>query len=230
MMAPGQSSPPRPAGNDVDDEFVAGQLIQAACPPAAPPVSGQVCAMFAVDIAGFTRADRDTEICLYLRRSLYQILQDAFQGSGLPWAECHHEDRGDGALVILPPHIPGYGVIDPLPERLRSLVRRHNRVSRESAQMQLRAAASIGPVDRDDHGLVGNDVNLLFRMLDARPLRRTLSDSGAELALVISRYVHDNLVLRHPSLVDPALFSPLKTRVKRTRIHAWIYVPGQPPP
>jgi hypothetical protein len=198
--------------------------------PATQPASGQVCPMFAVDIAGFTRADRNSEIRLYLRRSLYQILQEAFQGSGLPWAECHHEDRGDGVLIIVPPHIPGYGLIDPLPERLRGLIRRHNRLSHESAQMQLRAAATIGPVDRDDHGLVGDDLNQLFRMLDARPLRRALTDSGAELALVISRYVHDNLVIQHPSLVNPALFRPLNTRVKRTRIHAWIYVPGQQPP
>jgi hypothetical protein len=192
--------------------------------------SGQVCAMLAVDIAEYTRKDRDSEICLYLRRSLYQVLEDAFQGSGLPWAQCHHEDRGDGVLVILPPHIPGYGLIDPLPERLRGLVRRHNRVSREPAQMQLRAAVNIGLVDRDDHGLVGDDLNLLFRMLDAGPLRRALSDSGAELALAVSRYVHDSLVVQHPSLVDPALFRPLDTRVKRTRIRAWLYIPGQQPP
>lgn len=205
-------------------------MIEIPGAPAAQPASGQVCTMFAVDIAGYTRADRNSEIRLYLRKSLYQILQEAFQGSGLPWAECHHEDRGDGVLIIVPPHIPGYGVIDPLPERLRGLIRRHNRLSHESARMQVRAAATIGPVDRDDHGLVGDDLNLLFRMLDARPLRRALTDSGAELALATSRYVHDNLVVQHPSLVDPALFRPLKTRVKRTRIHAWLYVPGQQPP
>jgi hypothetical protein len=191
--------------------------------------SGQMCAMLAVDIAGFTRADRDSEIWLYLRRSLYQILQDAFQGAGLPWAECHHEDRGDGVLVIVPPHIPGYGLIDPLPERLRGLVRRHNRVSCESARMQLRAAVNVGLVDCDDHGLVGDELNLLFRMLDARPLRQALTESGAELALAVSAYVHNSLVVQHPSLVDPALFRPLDTRVKRTRIHAWLYIPGHEP-
>jgi hypothetical protein len=169
--------------------------------PATLPASGQVCAMLAVDIAGFTRADRDSEIHLYLRRSLYQILQDALEGSGLPWAECHHEDRGDGVLVIIPPHVPAYGLIDPLPERLRGLIRRHNRVSCDAAQMQLRAAAGIGPLDRDDHGLVGDDLNLLFRTLDARPLRQALADTGAELVLAVSPYVHDNLVIRHPSLV-----------------------------
>jgi hypothetical protein len=205
-------------------------MIQVPSGQAAQIASGQVCSMFAVDIAGFTRAGRDSEIWLYLRRSLYYILQDAFEGSGLPWAECHHEDRGDGVLIVVPPHIPGYGIIDPLPERLRGLIRRHNRVSRESAQMQLRAAASIGPVDRDDHGLVGDDINLLFRMLDARPLRRALADTGAELALAVSSYVHDSLVVQHPSLIDPAQFRPLRAHVQRTRIAAWLYVPGQPTP
>jgi hypothetical protein len=205
-------------------------VIQVPGVPDAQPASGQVCAMFAVDIAGYTRADRNSEIWLYLRRSLYHILEDAFQGSGLPWAECQHEDLGDGVLVIMPPHVPGYAIIDPLPERLRALIRRHNRVSRDSAQMHLRAAATIGLVDRDDHGLVGDDLNFLFRMLDARPLRKALTDSGAELALAVSPYVHNNLVIQHPSLVDPALFQPLRARVKRTRIRAWIYVPGQQPP
>jgi hypothetical protein len=201
-------------------------VIQVPGSPAREPASGQVCAMLLVDIAGSTRTDRDSEILLYLRRSLYQILQDAFAGSGLPWAECHHEDRGDGVLVVLPPHVPGYGLIDPLPERLRGLIRRHNRVSREAAQMQLRTAVNIGLVDRDDHGLVGDDLNLLFRMLDAPPLRRALTDSGAELALAVSGYVHDSLVIQHPSLIDPAQFRPLEARVKQTPIHAWIYVPG----
>jgi hypothetical protein len=31
-----------------------------------------------------------------------------------------------------------------------------------------RAAAHIGPVEHDAHGFVGTDINLLFRMLDAR--------------------------------------------------------------
>jgi hypothetical protein len=31
-------------------------------------------------------------------------------------------------------------------------------------------------------------------------------------------------------LVDPVLFRPLDARVKRTRIHAWLCVPGQQPP
>jgi len=195
--------------------------------PAARPAGGQVCTLLAFDIHGFTRPDRDEAIRIHLHKALYDVLRDAFEGSGLPWSRCHREDRGDGALVILPPGIPAQPVIDPFPERLRGLIRRHNRVACDAAQMQLRAAAQIGPVYRDAYGMISDDLNLLFRMLDARPLRRALTDTGAELALAVSRYVHDSLVIRHPSLVDPAQFRPLEARVKRTRIHAWIYVPGQ---
>lgn len=194
--------------------------------PAALPASGQVCTIMAFDIDGFTRPDRDEAIRIYLHRAFYEILAEAFKGSGLPWHQCHHEDRGDGALVILPPSVSAQPVIDPLPERLRGVIRRHNRITCDAARMQLRAAAHIGPVYGDAYGVIGDDLNLLFRMLEAAPLRRALAGSGAELAFVISSYMHDNLVLRHRTLVDPALFSPLKTRVKRTPISAWIYLPG----
>jgi len=55
---------------------------------------------------------------------------------------------------------------------------RHNHVSRDAAGIQPRAAAHIGPVEHDGHGFVGTDINLLFRMLYARPLKAALAGSG----------------------------------------------------
>jgi hypothetical protein len=86
----------------------------------APPADGQLCTLFAVDIAGFTSPDRDDDIRLYLHEELYEVLEKAFNGSGMPWARCFREDRGDGALVVVPPGIACKGIIDPLPERLRA--------------------------------------------------------------------------------------------------------------
>jgi hypothetical protein len=186
--------------------------------------------MIAVDIAGFTRPDRDNEIQLYLRSVLYELLRAACTGAGLPWEQCEWEDRGDGALIIFPPGIPAQPIIHPFLDWLRGLIRRHNRVSCHAARMQLRIAANVGPVYRDDHGFGGDDVTLLFRMLDARPLRQALSESGAELAFIVSDYMYDSLVRHHHSLVDPALFRSLKTQVKHTRINAWMYLPGESPP
>jgi hypothetical protein len=195
---------------------------------AAPWISGQICPMLAVDIAEFTRADRDDEVQLQLRISFYGILREALGGSGMPWDRCQHEDRGDGAVVIVPPGLPAQPIIDSLPERLRCLIRRHNCFSYESVRMQLRVAANIGPVYGDEHGFSGDDVTLLCRMLDAQPLRRALSESGSEVALIISDYVYDKFVLRRQSLAGPRSFRPVKTQVKRTPVHAWMYLPDAP--
>ena len=78
----------------------------------APPAGGQVCALFAVDIAGFTGPHRDDDIRLYLHEELYQFLHKAFDGSGIPWADCFCEDRGDGALIVVPPVVPYKGLIN----------------------------------------------------------------------------------------------------------------------
>jgi hypothetical protein len=87
-------------------------------------------------------------------------------------------------------------------------------------------AAHIGPVDHDGHGFVGTDVNLLFRMLEARPLKQALAATGADLALIVSDYVYGNLVCRYPSLASPDAFQVARFQVKHTRAKAWTYLPG----
>lgn len=198
--------------------------------PAPWTADGHVCAMFAADIAGFTRPDRDEEIQIHLRHALYGMIREALNGSGIPWGQCPQQDRGDGPLIIIPPVIPPHAIISPFPQRLSQLIRRHNRLATPPARLQVRAAVNIGPVYHDEHGYAGEDINLLCRMLDARPLQREITGTGTELALIISAHVYDTVVLRHPSLVDQALFRPVRTRVKWTRIDAWIYAPGSPPP
>jgi hypothetical protein len=191
------------------------------------PANGQMCAVFAVDIVGFSRPDRDDDIRRYLHQKLYDYLERAFDDSGIPWAKCFYEDRGDGALIVVPPGISFKGLIHPLPERLRSLIRRHNHFSCPAAGMQLRAAAHIGPVEHDGHGFVGTDVNFAFRMLDGRPLKRMLVASGAELGLIVSDYVYRDLICRHPDLVHPSTFRVARFQAKNTRVKAWTYLPGQ---
>jgi hypothetical protein len=185
--------------------------------------------MFAAGIAGFTRPARDDDIRRYLHEELYRILEKGFEASGIPWSRCFREDRGDGALVIITPGITAQPIVDPLPERLRSLIRRHNHVSRDAARIQLRTAAHLGPVDHDGHGFIGSDVDFLFRMLDARPLKNALDSTGADLALIVSEYIYGNVVCRHPSLVSPDAFRPVRFQVKHTRARAWTYLPSGPP-
>jgi len=193
------------------------------------PVDGQLCAVFAVDIAGFTRSDRDDDIRSYLHQQLYEYLRVAFDHARVPWDECFCEDRGDGVLVVIPPEISVKGLIDPMPEKLRGLVRRHNHVSSDAAQMQLRAALTIGPLEHDGYGFVGTDVNFAFRMLASRSFKRMLADSGEELGLVVSDYVYRALVCRYPSLLAPGAFRAVRFQAKNTRVQAWTSLPGNSP-
>jgi hypothetical protein len=185
-----------------------------------------VCGLFAIDIAGFNGTRRDEDIQLYLHRSLYDMMESAFDSSGVPWRDCVHEDRGDGALIVIPPTIATAGLVHPLPDKLLALVRRHNRVSCGAARIQLRLAAHIGPVHHDGHGFVGHDVNLLCRMLDAASFRKVLRTSGAEIAFIASDYLHENIIARRPSLAGPTAFQPLTVRAKETRTRAWTFTLG----
>ena len=193
-----------------------------------PPADGQICSLFAVDIAGFTRLDRDDDIRRYLHKALYEMLVTAFDQSNIPWSVCWHEDRGDGALVVIPPNLTAKNIIHPFAERLRSLVRVHNHVFQPAAKIQLRAAAHIGPIDHDEEGFIGTDISHLFRLLDARPFKHALAGSTGELALIVSDYVYTTAVCRYPSLVRPDAFQPVRFQVKYTRASAWIYLPGLP--
>src|SRR5580658_579319 len=68
----------------------------------------QHCSLIAADIADFSRRDRDDEIQLHLRTSLYRIFGAAFRDIEIAWEgphDLHREDRGDGLTIVFMPHI-----------------------------------------------------------------------------------------------------------------------------
>jgi hypothetical protein len=119
---------------------------------------------------------------------------------------------------------------EPAPPSRRSPARRYRRRGAAPGPGQVRAAAHFGTVYRDKHDLVSDDINLLFRMLDAKPLKADLDSTGAGLALAISADMYDSLVRRRPDLVGPGPLRHVRTTVKGTRINAWLHVPGAPQP
>ncbi len=157
---------------------------------------------------------------------MYRMLERAFDGSGVPWHACRHEDRGDGALIIVPPIIPVDGLADPLPERLCGLVRVHNRLSSEDARIQLRAAAHVGKVYHDGHGFAGDAVNHLCRLLEAPRLKHLLAASGSELAFIASDYFYETFIRRHPTLVDPAAFESVTVDLRHGTAAGWVQIIG----
>lgn len=175
-----------------------------------------------VDVVSFTRPDRDNVDQLAIRAALYETLRDAFEDSGIPWRQTVREDRGDGVLIFVSAEVSKVLLLGRMPARLAELLERGNTKRSARQRFRLRVAVHAGEVHHDAHGYAGYDVNLAFRLVDARPLREAMEHSGAAVGFVVSEGVHDG-VLRHGyGGLDAAAFEPVRVQVKSADVPGWI--------
>jgi hypothetical protein len=180
------------------------------------------CSVLFTDVAGFgdpKRNDGDREA---VRKALYEISRSAFDASGVAWADCYYEDRGDGAVIVVPPTIATVRVVDPLIPELASRLRQHNRRASDVVQIQLRVALHVGPVGRDAEGLTGEAVIIAARILDAPALKARLAADQADLMFAASDYVYDHVIRHCVGRVDSVAFEHVDYQVKKTRVSAWV--------
>jgi hypothetical protein len=177
------------------------------------------------DIAAFGR--RDEHVQNYVRTALYAQLKRAFAYAGVPWPDqTWREDRGDGALMILPADTT-HQVIDPLVQHLYAGLRQHNKVSSEAAQITLRMAVHAGFVYRDEHGLSGEAIVRLYRLLDAPAFKDAVISQRAVLGLLVSQYIYDNAVRHSLGLIDSDSYRKLLIVNKETTTEAWLHLPSR---
>lgn len=194
--------------------------------PAAAAWTGQNCTIVYTDIAGFSESHRNDRDRLGMRRAMYAVLREAFEESSVPWDACHIEDRGDGALIVVPPEVPTAAVIDPMIASLAMRLRRHNERASGAVRIQLRVAADVGPVMPDPPGVNGFAIIRTARLLNARPLKERLAATGADLGFVASQFVYESVIAHSPGYVDPAEYEPISCRVKKLKIEGWIHLRG----
>jgi CRP-like cAMP-binding protein/tetratricopeptide (TPR) repeat protein len=185
------------------------------------------CSILFTDVAGFgnpLRLDPDREA---VRAALYEILRSSLAAAGVPWADCYYEDRGDGAVIVVPPTISTLRVVDPLVPELAVRLRQYNRRASEVVQIQLRAALHVGPVGKDAEGLTGQAVISTARILDAPVVKERLADARADLIFAVSDYVYENVVRHGAGRVDSGAFEHVAAQVKESRVSAWIHLAGR---
>ncbi|HEU5474440.1 MAG TPA: AAA family ATPase [Actinophytocola sp.] len=163
-----------------------------------------------------------------MRAGLYQALQSAFRAANISWAECEHEDRGDGALILAPANMTKGPFVEDLPAALVGALLEHNRTHRAEEQVRLRMALHAGEINYDDHGVTGSAINLAFRLLDAAALRTGLAESSGVLAIIVSSWFFDEVV-RHSRRGNPADYQPVSVVVKETTATAWLHLPDRRP-
>ncbi len=183
--------------------------------------SGQ-CSLLATDIASSANRERTDDVLRRLRMVLYDLAEESFDGSRVPFDRCYWEDRGDGMIIIVPLDFHTSVLVSPLLDWIKHGLDRHNKLSSEIAQIKLRIALHIGDVCWDGRGLVGTAVNHVFRLLDAPALKAALSAPGTCLAFIASARVYEDVIRHGPGLVDPGDYRQEDVRVKETTATGWI--------
>ena len=190
------------------------------------------CSVVFTDVAGFSDPVRNDEDRDVVRAAMYEILRSAFDASGVPWAACYREDRGDGAVLVVPPTISTRRMVDPFIPELAGRLRQYNRRASEVVRIQLRVALHVGPVGKDAEGLTGQAVISTARIVDAPVVKARLAAEQADLIFAASDYVYDHVVRNCVGLVDPASFDHMECQVKELHVSAWVHLAGRvaPPP
>jgi tetratricopeptide (TPR) repeat protein len=186
-------------------------------------------AILCVDVEQFGDPRRTHPHQATVRKGLYTALRTAFARSGVSWTDCYHEDRGDGALILVPPDVPKNLLAVNVPRALAAALAEHNRAHDRQSWIRLRLAVHAGEIHSDDYGVVGTAINVAFRLLESGPLRQALADSSGVIAVIASQWIFDE-VIRHDPASDTALYRRVPISVKETQDTAWICRPDDPYP
>lgn len=187
----------------------------------AQPVPALRHAIAVVDVEGFSDPARSELHQDAVRRGLYEALDVAFCEAGTDMTACTVEDRGDGAVILVPPTVPERLLVDQFPRRLVSALLRHNAVAAHLATIRLRLALHAGPVRFDARGLGGAAVIHTFRLADADVLKTALRESAGVLAMIVSDDLYRTVVAPDAG-AEPQQFRRVDVHVKHTAAAAWL--------
>lgn len=154
-------------------------------------------------------------------------MRDAFGRAGIAWADCGHEDRGDGVFILVPAEVPKGLLVESLPSALVTALRAHNGAHPGAERIRLRMALHAGEVRYDEHGVTAAAVNLAFRLLDAGALKAALASSPGVLAVIASSWFFEEVVRHSGAAVG---YHPVEVAVKETTTIGWICLPDHMEP
>jgi hypothetical protein len=180
-----------------------------------------------IDVAG--SASHTNPWQLRMRSDLRAMVINALSKPDFRPDEIDMTDTGDGIRMIFPPAVSPIPVLARFVPDLTMALRAHQE-NRPDARFRLRVAVDMGLVHRD-HGWHGSPLVMCTRLCDAQPVRRALrAIEQANLVVVVSSRVYDEVVRHGYDGIDPAAYSKIEIREKETSTSAWINVPGHDTP
>ncbi|WP_157431147.1 hypothetical protein [Actinomadura macra] len=185
-------------------------------------------AIVCVDVQDFSDHRRTHDHQITVRNGLYHSLDRAFGRAGVAWSrDCYCEDRGDGALILVSPHVPKKLLVVEVIQELAAALADHNHIHDEYARIRLRMALHAGEVHHDAHGVASTAIILATRLLNAAPLKQALARSSGALAVIASQQIFED-VIWHTAASRPASYRKVQIPVNQTETTAWISLPDNP--
>jgi hypothetical protein len=182
-----------------------------------------------VDVAGFTDRARTSIHQLAVHRGVYEVLGEAFADADIDLAACTVEDRGDGAMILVPPAVPKSVLANQLPDGLVAALRRYNAVHSAEASIRLRVVLHAGEVSQQANGVVSQAINLAFRILDAGEAKLELQRAVGALAVIASDQFYQDVIVQDPAAL-PDFYRQIPVSVKGTVTSAWLRLPDDAAP
>ncbi|MCG8916274.1 hypothetical protein L6E12_10780 [Actinokineospora sp. PR83] len=159
------------------------------------------------------------------RTQMYELLENAFTGSGVEWGLCHHEDRGDGVMVIVPVEVSKVLLLDSVLTSFANGIA--NTPALQSGWLlRARVAVHAGEIKDDGRGYVGSDVNHVFRLLDSDALREAARATRRRCVILVSDVLYQGIIRHGYGAISPDSHQRTVVRAKETTATAWLSIPG----
>jgi hypothetical protein len=184
-------------------------------------------AVVVVDVERFSDAARGDLHRGSVQEGLANSLRLAFVEADIDWDACRYHDRGDGALILVPAHIPETQLVDRLPSRLSAHLRKHNALAAPEARIRLRLALHSGPVEATQNGGPNAAIIVAVRLVDSDEAKAAQQASTDPVTLVVSERFFEDVVRNEPA-AEPELYRPVAVALKEYRGIAYIRSAGMP--
>jgi class 3 adenylate cyclase len=185
----------------------------------------------AADIERSTASVNSTKA--QFRRVLYELFEESLRVNGI--SEHQRDplaDRGDGILALIHvDQVPKVQLLSSVIPDLSRLLADHNS-HHPDHRLRLRTVVHAGEVHYDGKGYFGESLDIAFRLLDAKKVKRKLRHTTAPLVLVVSDEIYQSVVRhRYVGLDEHAFGRRVHVRLKgqRQRHRGWIHIPDEVP-
>lgn len=163
-----------------------------------------------------------------MRERIYRVLETGFTHAKVARDAVHLEDRGDGVLLSVPGRIAASRLLGLWLIEVHEKLRDENRGL--AVPLGLRIGMHVGPVRHDGRGISGRAVDLACRLADSSVARGLLDTEKADLVLVTSQSLYDDVVGAGGKFIEPAHYSPARLELKEGEVTAWFHLPGRTAP